>query len=166
MKKIILILSSLFVMSSCDNSFFNMKHTNQKQINHSMDFYEEKNRQLTRPCVETEGDYETPSKCIHIENKCPPPEDNILSPSCDKFLMMIVDKKTGKILKVTGKIGEQNDKNLYVIDGYQARDKNKIYEIDLSYKGEEPTEDDPIYYREWDKNKTKKLFEEKVTVQP
>jgi len=42
-------------------------------------------------------------KFIHIENKYPPTEDNIMPPNCNKFLIMIIHKKTGQILKLTGK---------------------------------------------------------------
>lgn len=166
MKKSILILSSLFIMFACNHSSSSTQQVSVIKKPNAVDIIEENQREskkLTRPCVETEGDYETPSKCIHIENKCPLPEDDIVT-ACGVYSMTIIDKKTAEKFNTKAKnwVGEEIG-DFY---GYQAMTNNRLYEIDLRHSKNDLNSKDPIYYREWNKNKTKKLFEEKVIVQP
>lgn len=167
MKKLVIILFSLFVVTACDGSSYIAMPSklSNGEDNFSININQNKDKQLTRSCVETEGDYETSSKCIHVENNCfegKTGKDML----CDGYLMTVTDKKTNNILKMKAGDWAPNNANLYNFYGFQAKYKGKIYELDLRYKGDEPADDDPIYYREWNKNRTKKLFEEKVIVQP
>lgn len=159
MKKNIIILLSIMI-SGCGYSINNSHKQYQGNIKNDPRINKIKSEKFKyRPCLETEGDYETKTKCIHIEKNCPPSKDDITPENCGEYLFNIIDKKTGQVIKLKGKDWTPSGaENFFSFYGVQAKDKNKLYEIDLRYPKDDI--DAPIYYREWNRNKTKILIEE------
>ncbi len=114
------------------------------------------NNELTRPCVETEGDYETQSKCVHIENTCKN------SPNwCGKVSFTVTDKATGKTQRLSGwDWTPQEAMEDFKFYGYRAKSKDRVYEIDVRDDSEDLHA--PEYYREWSKDMKTILFEENI----
>lgn len=154
MKRLIILSLSLY-LTACyyQNNVFNHKTEDKKIIVTKRRL---NSNEFTRPCVETEGDYETKSKCVHIENTCKS------SPNwCGKVSFTVTDKATGKTQRLNGwdwtTQAAMKDFKFY---GYRAKSQDRVYEIDVRDDSEDLHA--PEYYREWSKDMKKVLFKEKI----
>ena len=156
MKQLIVLSFSLCLMA-CHHQNDKVKDKKVTETNPSMVTKGRlNNNELMRPCVETEGDYETKDKCVHIENTCK------ASPNwCGRVSFRLTDKPTGKTLKLAGWDWTTKEaQERFKFYGYRAKDKDKVYEIDVRDDSDDLNQ--PGYYREWNKDMTKVLLEEKI----